>query len=275
MIAAMEGIVSKKIRARLSEYYLQQGIHPEHFDCRYKNICKKYAYQQIMTETKMSMVGSQYGVQYPKVVVVSLDPPSGKEGKFVAPHQRTTEFVAETHEAESYAVGSKERPKKNPHWAMTQIIVKDILAVFGYSAHYGTAVMEESYEGRDIENVSAYFAHVNVAKCSMNNPGKGKAKDIVYQNCSRAYLTQELEILQPDILITQGEAPNSILGAQLINRSVAMSDLPFSKTVDFRGSQVLWLPMHHPSRRIHVIRKHWPSYQTVVRKRVNEISNRD
>jgi hypothetical protein len=43
-----------------------------------------------MIETKMSLVGSLYGVRYPKIVVVSLDPPDQGE-KFLLPERRTTE----------------------------------------------------------------------------------------------------------------------------------------------------------------------------------------
>ncbi|HEY3389942.1 MAG TPA: hypothetical protein VGK38_10245, partial [Prolixibacteraceae bacterium] len=82
-----------------------------------------------MTETKMSMVGSHYGQKYPKIIVVSLDPPSGERGIFGAPRQRTTEYIAAVHEADDFATH-----RLNPHWAMTQIIVKDLISLWGYQA---------------------------------------------------------------------------------------------------------------------------------------------
>lgn len=164
--------MSKTIRSQLTKYYFQRGIHPEKFGCRYQKICRSHAFQNNMTETKMSMVGSKYGAEYPKIVVVSLDPPSEKNRKFSDPHQRTTESVTATHETENL---TDNRP--NVHWAMTNIIVKDILSFFGYSAKQsGAAVVDESYASpRPIENVTSYFAHVNVAKCSMNKPEKRQA----------------------------------------------------------------------------------------------------
>lgn len=54
------------MQVQLTEYYAQQGIHPEDFRCAHQDFCRRYAYQGVMTPVKMSMVGSQYGVQYPQ-----------------------------------------------------------------------------------------------------------------------------------------------------------------------------------------------------------------
>ena len=163
--------MADSLQGKIAEYYTECSIHPQHFTCPHQDFCRQFAHQRDMTETKMSMVGRHYGDHFPRIVVLSLDPPNGNQGDCVAPDQRTTEYISERHENDDY---SANRPN-NPHWAMTQIIVKDILCRFGYMAQPGVAVVVESYSGRPIENVSAYFAHVNVAKCSMNNPGKGQA----------------------------------------------------------------------------------------------------
>lgn len=256
--------MSKTIREQLTEYYKRQRIHPQKFDCQYQHICSSHAHQRIMTETKMSMVGSKYGTGYPKIVVVSLDPPKGKEGKFVEPHKRTTEYISNTHEAENLTV---KRP--NPHWAMTHIIVKDVLSYFGYAAQPGAAVVKDSYSGRPIENVTSYFAHVNVAKCSMNNPGKRQAARIVHDNCSKSYLMKELAILEPDILITQGKATNEIMGDLLVGYPVMEKDLPKATEVDVVDYPTLWLPMRHPTQQLKKIRKDWPLYVHAIREWAN------
>jgi hypothetical protein len=247
------------IHTSLSEYYSSQGIHPLRFSCKYQAFCRKFAHQGQMTETKMSMLGSRYGENYPRIVVLSLDPPLGGQGAFVLPEQRTTAYV--TAYEESLDI-TKERT--NVHWAMTQIIVKDLLSLFGYPPSPGSAVVVESYAGRPIENVSAYFAHINMAKCSMNHPDKGQANYRVHETCGRAYLHQELEILQPDILISQGQAANRAFG-KLIGKRGAEKGLPKAFQIQLRAGPVLWLPMDHPARRIAQIRSSWPFYLQAVK----------
>jgi hypothetical protein len=247
------------IHNELTEFYLQRNIHPEHFNCQHQSFCRRYAYQNDMTQTKMSMVGSRYGSIYPKIVVVSLDPPYGNSGDFVADYQRTTAYTAAKHEATDYT-----RNRPNPHWAVTQILVKDLLCLFGYQAQPGAAVMTESYAGRPLENVSACFAHVNVAKCSMNNPGKGQADKRVHRTCGNAYLREELSILAPDILVTQGNAANEVV-VELLGREYAgASDLPAARQVEVGKRAALWLPMRHPARQLARIRQEWPFYVGAV-----------
>ena len=154
--------MDKNVYRALNDYYHQKGIHPDHFQCPHQSVCRQNAYFGNMTEAKMSMVGSAYGTRFPKIVVISLDPPSGKDQKgenkrwnFTEPSQRTIEYISSTHENDDYWIN---RP--NPHWAMTQIIIKDLLLMWGYRSKPNAATVLESYSGRLIENVSAYFAHV-------------------------------------------------------------------------------------------------------------------
>lgn len=248
------------LRRKFAEYYVECKIHPQHFACPHQDFCRQFAHRRDMTETKMSMVGRHYGEHFPRIVVLSLDPPSGNRGAYVEPHQRTTECISERHENDDY---SATRPN-NPHWAMTQIIVKDILCWFGYVAQPGVAVVKESYAGRPIENVSAFFAHVNVAKCSMNNPGKGQAHRKVHVKCADSYLAGELKILAPDILITQGNAANEITARLLNAERFSPSDLPCARKIDLEGKTTLWLPMRHPARQLANIRLEWPQYVAAI-----------
>ena len=252
--------MSTTYQMKLNDFYFEHGIHPEEFSCWHHKLCGKFAYHGKMTKSKMSMVGSRYGDGFPRIVVVSLDPPSGESGVFSEDHQRTTEYVSSKHEADDYTA---ERP--NPHWAMTQIIVNDILALWGYRAHPGSAVVLESYSGRPIENVSACFAHVNVTKCSMNMPGGRQAAAEVHEACSRAYLLQELTILNPQILLTQGVAANAILGRMLVGREIGTQNLPMTRMVTIGKGQVFWMPMHHPTQQLKIIRENWPYYLRAIR----------
>ena len=248
------------IKDQINQFYLDHGIHPTNFRCPNQNFCRRFAHSQGMIEAKMSLVGSSYGEKYPKIVVVSLDPP-GQGNKFFTSEQRTTEYIIKFTESENYTMN---RP--NPHWAMTQILVKDILNLFGRKAIFGSAVIIDSYAGRPIENVTRFFAHVNVAKCSMNNPGKRQAAREVHDKCSRAYLFEELKILQPDILISQGKTTNEIMGEYLIGKPIIENDLPTSHTLNLDGLSPLWLAMRHPTQQLDKIRRDWPTYELAILK---------
>lgn len=248
------------ISEQLNEFYERRGIHPLDFRCSNENTCKQYAYQGQMIETKMSLVGSLYGVQYPRIVVISLDPPD-QGNKFKDPERRTTEYIAKLTEAENYSIN---RP--NPHWAMTQIIVKDILRHYGYPSIPGAADVLTSYSGRMIDNVTPYFAHVNVAKCSMRDPNKRQAAREVHETCSRAYLSEELNILRPDILITQGKTTNEVLGRLLIGRPIFDNSLLVTYPIHLSGNSVLWMPMRHPTQQINKIRQDWPTYTAALKE---------
>lgn len=240
---------------RLSDFYYENGIHPLNFNCRHEEECKSHAYNGVMTEAKMSMVGNEYGTKYPRIVVVSLDPPSGNNGPFTESEHRTTEYITKTHEKDNYSIN---RP--NPHWAMTQIIVKDILLLWGYESIPNASVVKESYAGRPIDNVSRFFAHVNIAKCSMNNPYRGQAHKKVLENCGNSYLINELSILTPDILILQGEDANILFCKLICKEFINNLELPSAKVLMLNDKRFLWLPMIHPTRNIDTTRSQWGFY---------------
>lgn len=244
-------------QTQLNAFYQRQKIHPLDFDCRNKIFCRQYSTGD-MTEAKMSMVGSQYGRKYPRITIISLDPPNDDKGTFKLPDCRTTAYVSKYHEEENYRIN---RP--NVHWAMSQIIVKDILVMFGYTSQADSSVVYESYSGREIENVSAFFAHINVAKCSMNNEGKGQADWQVHQKCGNAYLHQELKVLLPEIIVSQGKDANGIIG-KLFGFAGIEDRLPASKLVQIRDKQVLWMPMDHPARHTGEIRQRWSFYVEAI-----------
>lgn len=240
----------------LTAYYLEKGIHPLNFVCPHATTCKKCAYPNEMTECRMTHVGSLYGKLYPRIVVVSLDPPSGLPPEA---ENRTTE--AEAKRLESY-----EPDPRNVHWIATHIIVKEILRLWGYPNKPEYATMDQSYSGRKFHNVSKYFAHVNAAKCSMNRKGKKQAPAKVHALCSGSYLKGELAVLQPQILISQGARANKAVGEAYglylkpPDHLKAIQPLPTGNTI--------WLAMHHPAcGGLRHIRKNWPEYiQTIKDK---------
>lgn len=252
----------------LTSFYRKEKIHPTNFNCEHRAFCQGFSFQGKMTEAKMSMVGSQYGLKYPRIVVISLDPPEEKNATFKLPEQRTTEFIAQYHETENFYL---KRP--GAHWAATQIIVNEILVIWGYQPSKGYSVVCESYNGRLIENVSPYFAHVNVAKCSMNNPGRGQSNSITHLLCSKKYLLEEISLLEPDILISQGKDTNQILGHLLYRKPIYEIELPSAFNINLNNRSILFLPMHHPSRQIAKIRAEWEFYLKQIKAWRDELGN--
>jgi predicted site-specific integrase-resolvase len=58
----------------------------------------------------------------------------------------------QTHEIESFCNRNQisvdySKNRTTPHWAMTLIIIKDILCLFGCETQNGSAVIKESYAG--------------------------------------------------------------------------------------------------------------------------------
>lgn len=80
-------------------------------------------------------------------------------------------------------------------------------------------------------------------------------------------MIQELTILKPDLLITQGKTTNEIMGDLLVGRMIIEDDLPRAFEVNIGKSSVLWLPMRHPTQQLAKIRNDWPFYNRAVRGR--------
>lgn len=245
------------LQTQLDAFYRWQKIHPLDFDCPDKAFCQQFS-TGAMIEAKMSMVGSAYGQKYPKIAVISLDPPNDGKGTFKSPAFRTTEYVSKFHEEENYR---DHRP--NVHWAMTQIIVNEILVMFGHISQADAASVSESYSRLEIENVSAFFTHVNIAKCCMNNIGKAQADWQVHEKCANAHLREELELLAPEIIVSQGKDANKVVG-QLFDFPGTENKLPASQQIPIQGIQILWLPMYNPARHLKEIRLQWPFYAEAI-----------
>ncbi|PYQ74283.1 MAG: hypothetical protein DMG01_21090 [Acidobacteria bacterium] len=52
-----------------------------------------------------------------------------------------------------------------------------------------------------LDCVVRHFAHMNSAKCCQNNPRNAQAAAVLFENC-RPFIAKELELLQPDIIVS-------------------------------------------------------------------------
>jgi len=83
-----------------------------------------------------------------------------------------------------------ERLPKNRHWYRTHELAQRLFAPF--------------LPGISVADTRLFFAHVNSAKCCQNNPGRALADRKLFENC-RDFIPEELKILEPEIIVTQGK----------------------------------------------------------------------
>ena len=168
---------------------------PNKDDCR--NACKldyehkhsggdtKFLFSPRTEESEGSTVSQYYsekkykGHRIPRIVVVSL---SASE-----PMEKKPEQV----EGKPFYL-----PRKS-HWRGTTTTIRSLLDPF-----YHCLDPVEDYESLKI--IEELFFHVRTAKCFSNVGGTDQEPAQLYKNCG-GYLSEEVRILEPDVVVTQGD----------------------------------------------------------------------
>lgn len=130
--------------------------------------------------------------------------------------------------------------------------------------------LRQSKPDLTIGGTSPFFAHVNSAKCCMNNQGRRQAADALFNNC-RGYLPGELRILQPDVVVSQGSpAKRAMEQFNVLEPRLRTTDgLRCEATVVRIGPKnALWIPTHHPS----AYGVFWPQKKTCWRLYVDAVA---
>ena len=218
--------------AELKQYYSDKGISPVDFRCPHLEDCRRDC--ETFTKAKEALVGSEYEKHtLPRILFVSLDSGWGDPD----PRNRTLEAQRQHFEAEDY----NEYGRKNEHWYRTIELASIILKQFK--------------QDLTVESVRPYFAHTNSAKCSMNKPNMAQADRRLFDNC-RGYIPEEIRLLNPDILITQGIAALNVVvsgwatqdeSIHIIdkNRSFRSPDCEH-RIIKMNDKDVFWFPTDHP-----------------------------
>lgn len=206
--------------SELQAYYEKNGILATNFTCRHKDECSKDC--EDFTGPKSAFVSSGYesGI-LPRLLFLSLDSGSGdKTDKNRLP-------LAVRDREESRDVMSL---AKHKHWFRTHELAWYFLKRFNPLLK--------------IEEAKDYFAHANSAKCCMNKIQRKKADKVLFKNCQK-YLKRELEILNPKIMVTQGnEAKKAIL--EILESRIKIID-DYSSIIILSGKEVFWLHTYHPN----------------------------
>lgn len=205
----------------LRKFYKKNGILSTHFTCRWKKQCMGNS--KTFTGPKSAFVSSGYEKgKLPRLLFLSLDSGSGRKD----PSRRTPAAVRRQEEIET-DVNSL---PKNKHWYRTHELAWYILRRFNNNL--------------SVEDTRKYFAHANSAKCSMNNPGRKEADKKLFENC-RGYLLEELKILNPNIIVSQGNKAKKAM--EKISDRTLKTIGKQAKIILLNNREVFWLHTYHPN----------------------------
>ena len=206
---------------RLSRYYQDNGILSTSFTCRHKEECSRDS--EKFTGTKSAFVSTGYenkSCGLPRLLFLSLDSGDGDKDD----RSRLPKAVRQQEEIERNVLALH----KGKHWYKTHELAWYIFKRFRSSIK--------------IEEAKEHFAHANSAKCCMNKPGRKQADRILFRNC-RDYLPCGLEILRPDVIVTQGaEAKKAI---ESFYKPLKCID-EYASIIRMNSRKVFWLHTYHP-----------------------------
>lgn len=203
-------------------------------ECRVKGC----GYFPRFTGPKSSYVGTGYERSggfargdLPRLFILSPD--SG--GETWDARSKTPESVRRWEERATNDVANYGEKDQDKHWYRTYELASYILRVF-----------DPRFE--TIGNVTGHFAHVNAAKCSLNNYANREADDQLAENC-REYLPGELEILRPDIVVTQGRKCERLAVRHLYRGRISQIEGELAWVQMNDAHRFLWLWILHPTSR--------------------------
>jgi hypothetical protein len=236
---------------QLTEYYQSKGISAIDFHCPHYRSCSQTS-PQTFTTAKEAFVSSGYvHHDLPRIVFISLDSGSAEND----PRLKTLESIREWEEEQENVLALP----RNKHWYRTHELAHTILKNFKPDLR--------------IDQARHYFAHINSAKCCMNNPQRAQANQILFDNC-REVIPGELEILDPDIIITQGKWARLAMDRAFHELSVSEivpETIPEMKLVMMNDHLVIWIETFHPRHTsFHTVnRAHYSQYMDVIKRFFN------
>jgi len=107
--------------------------------------------------------------------------------------------------------------------------------------------IDQQSKSRGLAEVTRYFAHANVVKCSIGKLGNAQAPGNMYKNC-QSYLKRELAILAPDIVVTQGRDAAQAIEDAFVCRAFDPFNhrLRYLRFSEKAPQDALWIQTLHP-----------------------------
>lgn len=240
----------------LTTYYRLNGISALDFNCPHFSSCSQ-KFPSTFTTAKESFVSSKYVThELPRMVFISLDSGSAETD----PTLKTLESVRRWEEEGENVLGLH----RNKHWYRTHELAFTLLRNFT--------------DDLKLEEAKNYFAHINSAKCCENKPGREQASQLLFDNC-REFIPGELEILDPDIIVTQGRWGKLAIDRvfpQLVSPDYIPESLSEVKIISLNDHPVLWIETFHPRYSgFHTKnRSHYSQYEMIVREFMTRTSSK-
>ncbi len=205
----------------IDKYYRENGIHSLRFRCQYKRACSSNSPN--FTGPKSAFVPDKYNDSFPRIAFLSLD--SGDS--VIDPHERTPKAVRRQEQIECKVT----KLPKGRHW---------------YETHYWAQQIYSAISGKRIslEGTKNYFSHLNSVKCCQNKPHSKEADPILFQNC-RQYLPQELKLIAPHILVSQGNRAREAITDIFRFKNKLYKNIHLILSPD----KFLWVHTYHPGSR--------------------------
>jgi len=183
----------------------------------------------------------------PRLLFVSLDP--GNNDHYSEPSDRTPKAIRRFHEADIDGPCT-------PQWRALHLFALRLFNEIRMLLDARDALFAATgrvYRARKCENellpVLPYIANVNSAKCSANGNGKmDKAPGGFFVKC-RNHVQEELAVLEPDTIVTQGNEAAAVLAEMNPQRTPEFAVRHPNeriRIVTIKGRQVLWIQTTHP-----------------------------
>jgi len=210
---------------KLTAYYQQKGISALDFRCQHLQACGKG--NERFVEAKEAFVGTEYEKgTLPRLLFVSLDPGSSDRD----PKRRTVKFVRYL---EEHKCDVAKLPKARLwHWYYTHDLAWKLLKK-----------LKPDLQKQDSH---LYFANVNSVKCCVGNANHKSAPAVLFRNCQK-YVGEEVVILKPDILVTQGNWAKVAIEQSFDTPQFPNKQLCSHVQFLMENKKVLWFHTYHPS----------------------------
>jgi hypothetical protein len=250
----------------LIAYYRRNSISAMDFNCRDKEKCK--GNNQRFSTAKEPYIGEEYEKgNVPRLLFISLD--SG-ESDSEDVTKKTLKGVKE-----AALAWRPSRKDSISHWYRTHEFAWHIfheLNKLGATKNMGW--IKDTFHLENLDKIKPYFAHTNSAKCCQNKPHNEQADAALFRNCLNNVLG-EIDILDPDIIVTQGYFARKVLEKYMrssqadiieqVNISGAGTEPDYTTFKTNDGKQVIWVHHYHP-RNFGKFHKNFKKYQEYTEK---------
>ena len=171
--------------------------------------------------------GEYKGDRIPRIVVISLSVPR--------PDISTAKNEA----------CSQTRKVQNYHWPETLMTVRSLLCPF---------VSPEKFPKPEL--IEKLFVHIRTAKCCSNAKGGTQEHGRMYENCGK-YLGEEVRILEPDVIVTQGNYAHWQAGKHVFKKNAANIMVEEVEGIDDSIARIVDLKEN--SRSVYWLRTRFPT----------------